>query len=200
MCVIIIVGNNPTQGVRTMNEKQKKELREWIWAIAISLVVIHILRSFVFSTYVVNGLSMEPNFHDGDRMIVNKLIYHIREPKRGEVVILHANTKSDYVKRVIALPGDTIRVEGDNVYVNGEKIVEPYLEEAVRVAHEAGMPYNRIDQEEITVPDGYVFVMGDNRSYSRDSRSMGPIPISEIVGRSDVVFFPFNSIRIVQHK
>lgn len=192
-----------------MDAKARKEIREWLFAIVISFVVISLLRSFVISTYVVDGSSMEPNFHHGDRMIVNKIIYHMREPKRGEVVVLHADkfvnyaqrdARVDYIKRVIALPGETVRVEGDDVYVNGEKIAEPYIEKAVQMAKEVGRTYNVINVEEVLIPEDHVFVMGDNRSNSRDSRTMGPIPISEIVGRSDIVFFPLDGIRMVRHK
>src|SRR5690606_38888738 len=101
-----------------------KELYEWIKTFAIAIVLVVIIRLFLFDNYVVYGQSMEPNFEHQERLIVNKIIYDLRAPKRGEVVVLHAPEGEDYIKRVIALPGETVRVEGDNVYVNGEKLEE----------------------------------------------------------------------------
>src|SRR5690606_13832626 len=104
-----------------------------------------IIRLFLFDNYVVEGHSMEPNFKDNERLIVNKIIYDIRVPKRGEVVVLHAPEGQDYIKRVIALPGEKVIVEGDNVYINGEKLEEKYIADVIRKAAEAGVTYNNTD-------------------------------------------------------
>jgi len=139
---------------------------------------------------------MQPNFHDGDRLIINKLQYTFGSPQRGDVVVLHASAQDDYIKRVVALPGDTLKVEGDGVYVNGERIVEGYIQDEINMASEMKLTYNTLDQEEVTVPEGSVFVLGDNRSNSKDSRSLGAIPISEIVGKASVRFYPFSDFRV----
>src|SRR5690606_30561225 len=114
----------------------------------------------------------------------------------------------DYIKRVIALPGDTIRVVYDEVYVNGELIDEPYLKEAIEQEHAQGKTYNSTNFKvvngevvSVQVPEDHIFVMGDNRSKSRDSRmeSVGFVPLEEVVGRVDVVFWPPQAFKIVDH-
>lgn len=183
----------------TKEIKARKELREWLIAITIALIAVLLVRHFLFTTYIVSGQSMEPNFHDGDRMIINKIIYSMRDPKPGEVVVLHASKYDDYIKRVIAVEGDTVRIEYDDVYVNGIRIDEPYIDHEVQAARESHTVYNRFNQEDIVIPEGHIYVLGDNRSNSMDSRSMGPIPINEVVGRSDFIFYPFDRIGGIQH-
>jgi signal peptidase I len=188
----------------------KKELTEWFKAILIAVILVVVIRSFVFSPFIVDGSSMEPNFESGERLIVNKLIYSIRSPKRGEVIVFHVPEEGrDFIKRVIAGPGDKVKVDGDKVYVNGELIPEDYIREEIDAAAEAGGTYNgtgdpiynfpndRITED--TVPAGKYFVMGDNRSNSKDSRMIGYIAKSEIVGRADVIFWPLNKIKLVEH-
>ncbi len=189
-------------------QKEKSELWEWIKALLIALILVLLIRTFIFTPTIVSGPSMLPNFHDGERLIVNKFIYYIKEPSRGEVIVFHAPEEKDYIKRVIALPGDTIRVIGDRVYVNGEVIDEPYLQEVLKAAEESGRPYNHFNYkmsengiEEVIVPENSLFVMGDNRSQSKDSRmeSVGFVPMDEVVGRVDIVFWPLKNVRIVNH-
>lgn len=186
----------------------KSETWEWIKALLIAFALVALMRWLLFTPTIVSGPSMEPNFHDRQRLIVNKVIYRIREPERGEVVVFHAPEKKDYIKRVIALPGETVKVVGDTVYVNGEPIEEPYIRAEVEKAKQQGTTYNRRDYkvtengvEAVTVPEDSVFVMGDNRSNSKDSRmeSVGFVPIDEIVGRADVVFWPLPDFRLVRH-
>lgn len=183
----------------------KKELWEWAKAILLALAIVFIVRWLVFDHYVVEGSSMEPNFSDGQRIIVNKALFLLREPERGEVIILHAPEGKDYIKRVIATEGQTIRVDGDQVFVDGNLIDEPYLAEAIAQAAKRNDTYNRDDfpegAEPATVPENHVFVMGDNRSFSRDSRdpSVGYIPLDDVVGRADLVFWPMDVFKLVDH-
>jgi signal peptidase I len=148
---------------------------------------------------------MQPNFETSERLIVNKIWYSIREPKRGEVIVFHAEEGKDYIKRVIGLPGDTIKVEGDHVFVNGKQIEEPYIQEAVDEKKKNGEIYNvGPDFPNDMVPDGTVpedslFVMGDNRSNSRDGRDIGYVNYEKVIGRADVIFWPLNKISIVNH-
>lgn len=177
-----------------------KELTEWITALAIAGIVVFLVRWFVISPFIVDGPSMEPNFWHGERIMVNKLLYEFRVPKRGEVIVFHVPEDGrDFIKRVIALPGDTVRVEGDRVYVNGQLIEEPYLEKAVAEAHARGVPYNDRDFPETTVPEGTLFVMGDHRDNSLDSRypTVGFIPLDQVVGRAEFVFWPISHIRYI---
>ncbi len=186
----------------------QREIWEWIKALLIAFVLVAVMRWLLFTPTIVSGPSMEPNFHDRQRLIVNKLIYHIREPRRGEVIVFHAPEEKDYIKRVIALPGESVRVEGDEVYINGQLLNEPYIASAVEAAHAKGTLYNSKNFFEtpngvvdVVVPEGTVFVMGDNRSNSKDSRmdSVGFVPMDKIVGRSDLIFWPLKDLSIVHH-
>jgi len=173
----------------------KKEVWEWIKALLMAAVLVILIRWLLFTPFVVEGPSMQPNFYTGERLIVNKLIYDFRAPKRGEVIVFHATEDKDYIKRVIALPGERVRVEGDHVYVNGQLLDEPYIREAVEQARQRGTFYNVRNFPETTVDEGTVFVLGDNRSNSQDSRDIGMIEFNRIVGRADIIFWPLSRLQ-----
>lgn len=177
----------------------KSEAIDWAKALAVAAVLVVVIRFFLFSPFIVEGPSMYPNFFTGERIIVNKILYDIREPKRGEVIVFHSPFDADYIKRVIALPGETVEVRGDTVLVNGKPIEEPYIQNEKDINAQAGTTYNNKDYEPATVPEGHVFVMGDNRPNSQDSRDIGFIPYDKIVGRADVVIWPLPEIRFIPH-
>lgn len=191
------------------NSRMGNEILEWIKALAIAGLLVFVIRWFLVSPFIVDGPSMQPNFKDRERIIVNKIIYDIREPKRGEVIVFHVpEEKRDFIKRVIGVPGDTVRVEGDNVYINDEPIEESYLKESYEAKHAEGKDYNEkkfnSDFPNESFPDGKVpedmlFVMGDNRSNSEDSRMIGYIPIDRVVGRADLVFWPIGDFHFIKH-
>ncbi|HZG58682.1 signal peptidase I [Paenibacillus sp.] len=179
----------------------KKEAVDWAKALAVAGALVIVIRLFLFSPYIVDGPSMRPSFHTGERIIVNKILYDLREPRRGEVVVFHSGYDADYIKRVIAVPGETVEVRGDVVLVDGVRLPEPYIRAEVDAAAASGGSYNRKgDFAAQTVPEGHVFVMGDNRSNSHDSRDIGFIPYEEIVGRADVVIWPIGDIRLIGHE
>ncbi|WP_042203584.1 signal peptidase I [Paenibacillus camerounensis] len=186
-------------------QKQKNEVLEWIKAIAIALVLVFLIRWLLFKPFIVDGPSMQPNFHTGERVIVNEILYDIRSPQRGEVIVFHVPSEGrDFIKRVIAVAGDTVKVEGDVVTVNGEPVDETYIQEAIDLRHANNSLYNNKDfpNEEVpdgTVPEGHIFVMGDNRSDSTDSRMIGYVPLGDIVGRADLIFWPVKDISIINH-
>jgi signal peptidase I len=175
----------------------KNEAWEWVKALLIAAALVFFIRWLVFAPFIVEGPSMEPNFRTGERLIVSKFIYYLHKPQRGEVVVFHATKDKDYIKRVIALPGETVRVEGDKLYVNNQLLDEPYLKQALNDAAKKGIPYNTRNYPEKKVADGTVFVMGDNRSNSADSRDIGFIEYDKIVGRADLIFWPFNKISLI---
>jgi signal peptidase I len=173
----------------------KSEAWEWIKALLIAGGLVFIIRTFIFSPFIVEGPSMEPNFHTSERLIVNKILYDFRAPQRGEVIVFHATEDKDYIKRVIALPGEKVRVEGDKVFVNNQQLDEPWLKQALDDAAKKGIPYNTRNFAEKTVAEGSVFVMGDNRSNSADSRDIGFIEYDRIVGRADIIFWPMKDLK-----
>lgn len=185
--------------------KQKNEVLEWIKAIAIALVLVVLIRWLLFKPFIVDGPSMQPNFHTGERVIVNEILYDIRSPQRGEVIVFHVPSEGrDFIKRVIGIAGDTVKVEGDVVTVNGEPVNETYIQGAIDNAHNNNVLYNNKnfpneDFADGIVPEGHVFVMGDNRSDSTDSRMIGYVPLGDIVGRADLIFWPIKDIDLINH-
>jgi len=201
----------PNEPGKNVKSRAGNELFEWIKALAIAGLLVFVIRWFLVSPFIVDGPSMQPNFWDRERIIVNKIIYDIRTPKRGEVIVFHVPEEGrDFIKRVIAVPGDTIKVEGDTIYINGQQIEENYLKEAYAEAAENGRLYNIYESDRSnfpnssypdgTVPEGTLFVMGDNRSNSEDSRMIGYIPVDRVVGRADLVFWPIGDFHLVKHK
>lgn len=176
----------------------KKEIWEWGKALLIAAGLVFLIRWFIFAPFIVEGPSMEPNFHTGERLIVNKIIYSVRKPHQGEVLVFHAPTGLDYIKRVIAAPGQKIKIADNKVYVDGKELNEPYIQAAIDEHAKNGEKYNR-DFPETTVAEGTVFVMGDNRLNSSDSRLIGSVPYDKIVGRADVRFWPFGKIGLTKH-
>lgn len=184
-----------------------KEIVEWIKALVIAVVLVFLIRQFLFSPFIVDGPSMQPNFETGERLIVNKILYAIREPKFGEVVVFDVPEEGrKFIKRVIGVPGDKIRLEGDDLYINDKKIDEPYIKEAVEAAHAEGRLYNasgpnfpNSEVTEVTVPEGAIFALGDNRSNSTDSRVIGFVTDKEVVGRADIIFWPLDKLEFIKH-
>ena len=168
--------------------RRRRALLDWVIVIAVALLVAFLVRTFVLAHFVVDGTSMATTLADDDRVFVNKLSYRLHDPNRGDVVVLHQLTgasERDLIKRVIALPGETIEIRSCQVLIDGRLLEEPYLDPAVVQPGNCGR-----DLTALTVPEDHVFVMGDNRPGSQDSRDLGPIPEDELVGRAFVVFWP----------
>ncbi len=171
---------------------------DWIVVVAVALTVAFLVRGFLLAHFVVEGSSMDTTLTTGDRVFVNKLSYRLHDPNRGDVVVLHqinGATERDLIKRVIALPGETIEMTNCEVRITevgateSRVLNEPYLDRDVISSTCGG------DFEPVSVPDDHVFVMGDNRSGSQDSRNLGPIAESDLVGRAFVVFWPSSDWR-----
>lgn len=178
-------------------EKEKSEWREWTKALGIALILVIVIRYFLFAPIVVDGLSMTPTLHNGDRMIVSKF----GTPDRFDIVVFHAPERKDYIKRVIGLPGDKIEYKDDTLYINGKAYEETYLKDS-KAALQEGLLTDDFTLDEIidqeTVPDGEIFVMGDNRRYSKDSRHIGTVPLEEVVGITSVVVWPIKDMGMVK--
>jgi signal peptidase I len=160
---------------------------DWVVVIAIALLVAFLVRGFVLAHFVVDGSSMSPTLESGDRVFVNKLSYRLHDPNRGDVVVLHqisGASERDLIKRVIALPGEEIEMRSCEVFIDGAALEEPYLDPATRSGNCGG------DFAPELVPAESIFVMGDNRGGSQDSRQLGPIEYGDLVGRAFVVFWP----------
>ena len=183
------------------SQKRKNEFLEWVKALLFAFAVAAFIRFFLFTPIVVDGESMMPTLQSGDRMIVNKIGYRIAEPKRFDIVVFHAPENKDYIKRVIGLPGDFIAYEDDQLYINGMLYEEPYLQPYKDLLFEGTLTgdftLHDIDPTLDVIPEGYVFVMGDNRRYSKDSRHIGIVKQTEIVGDTSIIFWPLHDIEII---
>jgi signal peptidase I len=181
-----------------MTRKRSKTF-EWAKSIMVAIVVAFIIRTFFFTPIVVDGESMSPTLQEDDRMIVTK----IGEPKRFDIVVFQAPDGRDYIKRVIGLPGDRIAYKNDVLYINGNAYNEPYLEEYKKRLIEGTLTESFTLKETAvgsdTVPKDSLFVMGDNRRYSKDSRGIGAIPMEKVIGTTNVVYYPLKEIKIVNH-
>ncbi|MFF5993294.1 signal peptidase I [Lysinibacillus sp. KU-BSD001] len=183
-------------------EKEKNELWEWIKALLIAFAIAAFIRYFLFTPIVVDGDSMMPTLEDGDRMIVNKIGYKIGNPDRFDIVVFHAPEGKDYIKRVIGVPGDHVEYIDDQLYINGEPIDEPYLNQYKAEITEGNLTgdftLQDIEPNLDVIPEGYVFVMGDNRRFSKDSRHIGIVSIDEMIGNTNLIFWPISDIKIVK--
>ncbi|WP_043931993.1 signal peptidase I [Bacillus sp. EB01] len=181
-----------------MVEKKKNETYEWIKAIIAALVLAVIIRSFFFTPIVVDGESMNPTLQDQERMIVTK----IGDPKRFDIVVFHAPDGEDYIKRVIGLPGDKIEYKNDVLYINEKTYDEPYLNSYKERISQGTLTDSFTLKETIgseTVPEGHLFVLGDNRRASRDSRDIGAIPLEKVIGITNIVYYPLDEIKIIKN-
>lgn len=170
----------------------KKVIKEWAAAIVTAGMVSAVALQFVAPT-VVSGISMEPAFHERDYLIVSKQAYNShRKPQRGDVVIFHSHLKDennqnkDLIKRVIAVPGETVAVTDGKVYINGEEFQDRYAKD--------GVTNGNVDP--VKIPEGYLFCLGDNRLHSTDSRVMevGLVSDRDIAGKAVFRVFPLDKI------
>ena len=173
-----------------------KELLGWIVYIAIIIGLTWLIITFVGQRTRVSGHSMEATLHDGDNLIVDKLSYHFREPKRFEIIVFPYRHKENtyYIKRIIGLPGETVQVKDGYVYIDGEKLDDNY---GLEVMEDAG-----IAAEPIELGEDEYFVLGDNRNHSSDSRdpSVGILHRDELIGRAWVRIWPLDSIGVIPHE
>lgn len=178
----------------------------WLKLFVIALIFALIIRKFVFSPIIVDGPSMQPTLVDSDQMIVNKFIYHIKQPDRFDIVIFHAINDKDFIKRVIGLPGEHVQVKDNQLYIDDEKVSQTFLEPDSE--SEVTYPIITNDftlEEDIpgnydVIPEDHVLVLGDNRSDSTDSRSpqVGLVSMDQIVGKTDLIYWPFERIQFVK--
>lgn len=182
-----------------MKAELRKEGVDWLKALALGLIIFVFIRTFFFSNYVVEGESMLPTLEEGNKLVVNKIGFEASDLQRFDVIVFHANEKEDYVKRIIGLPGDKISYQDDKLYINGKKIEEPFLEK-YREKVLAGALTGDFTLEEVAgqqiIPKGKVFVLGDNRRGSWDSRHFGLISIDQVVGKVNLRYWPLDEMDV----
>ena len=178
----------------------RRSVIEWGSVLVGALVLAMLVRAFLFQAFYIPSPSMEPTLWSGDRILVNKLSYQLHDVNRGDLVVFRSPPDSgaggeDLIKRVIALPGERVISEGGRLLIGGGLLIEPYLPFQNGTADFGMVPWcSEAEMGACTVPDGHVFVMGDNRSNSRDSRFFGPVPVESIVGRAFVRVWPLGAL------
>ena len=179
----------------------RRTVLEWGVVLVGALALALIVRAFLFQAFYIPSPSMEPTLSSGDRILVNKVSYRLHDVNRGDLVVFHPRPESgvdadDLIKRVIALPGETVTTDSGRVLIDGGLLIEPYLPVPDGTAGFTTVPWcvNQDTTAGCTVPDDHVFVLGDNRGNSRDSRYFGPVPVYSIVGRAFVRVWPLGGL------
>lgn len=192
------------------NEKnlKKSNLREWIESIVIAFILAMFIRTFIIQAFKIPSGSMRKTLIEGDRLMVNKLRYGPKipftskripgfsTPQRGDIIVFvyPQDPERDFIKRLIALEGETVQIKDGDVYVDGKIIEEPRIKNFYY--YNQGM-YGSMGNV-LTVPEGHVFVLGDNSQSSHDSRMWGFVPKENIIGRAEVIYWPIDRIRLLK--
>ncbi len=168
---------------------------DFLQGIVVILAIMVMIYLFVMSPQEINGASMEPNFHNGEFILTNKVLYRFQNPQRGDIVIFKSprNKDIDYIKRIIGLPGETVLLKDNTLWVNGQRVGEPYLDPGTPIF---GGTYLRENQP-MVVPPGEYFVAGDNRTHSSDSREFGPIAKEDFIGKAFLRYWPFTKAGVI---
>jgi len=178
----------PSHPKRTTTQAVIQILWEIVQTLLLAALLYFVIDSFIGRVRVQN-ISMQPTLHAQELIMVNKLAYRLGEVQRGDVIVFHypLNPQEDFIKRVIGLPGDTVTIQNRQVMVNGIVLKEDYIAEPPTYSGEW------------LVPEGKLFVLGDNRNESSDSHRWGFVPMEEVVGRAIVVYWPLSELRILSH-
>jgi len=175
-----------------LNRELKEFIKETLSIVIIAFILAMILRSFVIEGRIIPSESMVPTLKVGDRVMVNKFIYYFKEPQRGDVIVFHPpevlNSKDDYIKRVIGLPGEKVEMKDNKVYIDGKPLVEPYLAEPVNYTFGP-----------VVVPEDSLLVLGDNRNNSFDSHMWNAwLSRDQIKGKAFVIYWPIKEIKLLE--
>lgn len=184
--------DSANQHLSRRSKRTKEEsflLKDIVEAVLIAVILAVLIRMFVIQPFYIPSSSMEPTLKPGDRIIVNKFIYRFKEIQRGDVMVFKypLDPSRDFIKRVIGLPGDTLEIRDSVLYINDNKIAEPYLPKGLRFG----------SYGPVKIPQDEYFMMGDNRNNSEDSRVWGFLPREKVVGKAFVVFWPIDRVKIL---
>lgn len=166
--------------------------------VVLAFAIFMMVYLFLFQPHKVDGNSMYPRFHNKEYILTDKVSYRRHDPRRGDVVVFHAPppNNADFIKRIIGLPGETVMLKDGRVEINGQMLPEVYLASGLTTTEKSflreGVPYS--------IPSGYYVVLGDNRSYSSDSREWGPISRKAVVGKAWFRYWPSDRVGLVPHE
>ncbi|HHY97878.1 MAG TPA: signal peptidase I [Firmicutes bacterium] len=179
-------------GERGGHSTLKSEVLEYVQAFVVAIILAAFIITFVAQSFVVQGSSMEPTLHNGERLLVNKFIYRFAKPARGQIVVFRfpADPRRKFIKRVIGVAGDEILIRNSTVFLNGEPLEEGYILDSTLG-----------DWGPEVVPDGRIFVLGDNRNNSEDSRfsDVGFVPLRNVVGQAFLIYWPPGRMGLIRN-
>ncbi|HET8522145.1 MAG TPA: signal peptidase I [Thermomicrobiales bacterium] len=210
----------PATATATAASSGMRAIREIVETLLLAVVIFVAVRMVVLN-FRVDGMSMVPNLHDQEMLLVNRnvyfhfdlnrvlnllpgedrngqdIVYPFHPPERGDIIVfnppVNPPSSKPYIKRVIAVAGETVTFENGSVYIDGQKLDEPYINSGITDCD------GRYEYCDVTVPQGKIFVLGDNRQNSSDSRVFGPVSINSIIGKAWVTYWPFDDIGLVPH-
>jgi signal peptidase I len=195
---------NSEQPPATSTNNGAQILREWVTVLVVALVIAITVRTLILQQFYISGPSMESTMYQDNRVLVNKLSYRLHDIHRGDVVVFDRVTvdgeivqHDDLIKRVIALAGETVSIKDCKVFIDGELLEESYLNDYDLAESELEDRCRVPVMEDLVVPKNQLFVMGDNRPQSFDSRMFGPIEQSLVVGRAFVIIWPFSAAKFL---
>lgn len=167
-----------------------RALRSWVRDLVLAFLVLFLTGLFLYQPVKVEGGSMEPGLEDQERIFINKMVYRFESIERGDIIVFRypRDTRKSFIKRVIGIPGDRIRISYGHVYVNGEELPEPYVPPDYQDARSFS---------EIVVPNNAYFVLGDHRSMSNDSREFGPVMRNYVYGKAVFGYWPMEKLGVV---
>jgi signal peptidase I len=172
---------------------------EWVEPFVAAIILALVIRTFFVQPFKIPTGSMRPTLIEGDRILVNKLLYRFREPVRGDVLVFKypPDRKRDFIKRLVAGPNETLRIEEGRLYVDDEQVMDPEVFQKIFYYNKEDWPYGRAG-ESIEVPEENYFVLGDNSANSSDSRNWGYVDRKDLVGRAFLVYWPPSRIKKIQ--
>lgn len=177
-------------------EAVKRFIEEWVEPLLIATILALVIRTFFFQPFKIPSGSMQPTLVEGDKIFVNKFLYRFREPGRGDVIVFRSpeDPKKDFIKRLVALGGETVSLVDGDLLINGEVVRAPPIFTSLRYTNRG--PYGAEGQA-VTVAEESFFVLGDNTESSRDSRFWGLVPRRAVVGKAVVIWWPPWRIRLI---
>ncbi|ABO50566.1 signal peptidase I, Serine peptidase, MEROPS family S26A [Desulforamulus reducens MI-1] len=181
---------DPHNDEQKETKPKKSVIREMLESVVIAVLLAAVIRLFILEPFFIPSGSMEPNLMIGDRIIVSKITYHLKEPQRGDIIVFKfpLDPSRNFVKRLIAKGGETVEIKNSVLYINNQPIEENYLPK--------GLKFKDFGPE--IVPEGHYFMMGDNRNNSDDSRVWGFLDKELIIGKAEVIYWPLNRISLAK--
>lgn len=173
-------------------------LLDIIQTVVVALSIFVIVYLFLFQPHQVKGSSMYSSFENGEYLLTDKVSYRFRSPNRGDVIVFTAprNEEYEYIKRIIGLPGESIKIQGGDVFIDNQELEETYLSPGIDTRSGSFLREGLI----LTIPTDHYFVFGDNRPYSSDSREWGTVPLENIVGKAWLRYWPLDKFGLVKRK